>query len=305
MKEIKIGTCVPGRFSLEWAPHLVNAGFEAISPNFHMELGGIDLAEYAKKMKDIVGDKAIIPTFGLFCNPLQNESHLAELKSVIDAAHLFGTDKVCTFAGAIEGESVEAAMPRFKEVFGELTKYAADKGVMILFENCPMNGTWNKATCNIAFNPKAWEMMFNEVPAENMGLEWEPAHQMGQLIDPLPNLKEWVHKIKHVHGKDATIEWDQIKKFGIVGHKNFVHMRTPGFGDTDWREVFFTLYQNGYEGTVCVEGYHDPIYGRDWEMTGQLHALEYLKWARGGNHTPNPWPKVEMGPPPEKKDENK
>ena len=74
-------------------------------------------------------------------------------------------------------------MPKFKEVFSEMTRYAADKGIRLAIENCPMGGTWQYAQENIAFNPRAWEMMFDAVPAENLGLEWEPGHQILQLIE--------------------------------------------------------------------------------------------------------------------------
>ena len=40
---------------------------------------------------------------------------------------------------------------------------------------------------------------------------------------------------------------------------------------------------------ICIEGYHDPVYSGEWEMTGQLHALRYLKWCRGGDYEPVPW----------------
>ena len=106
-----------------------------------------------------------------------------------------------TFAGALEGQPVEKAIPRYKEVFGELARRAEAKGVRLAIENCPMDGTWHKATCNIGFNPKAWEMMFDAVPSRAIGLEWEPAHQMVQLIDPLPQLEEWADRVYHIHGK--------------------------------------------------------------------------------------------------------
>jgi sugar phosphate isomerase/epimerase len=63
----------------------------------------------------------------------------------------------------------------------------------------------------------------------------------------------------------------------------------PGLGDCDWRTIITYLHMVGYEGDICIEGYHDPIYANDWEATGQLHALNYLKWARCGDFTPNPW----------------
>ncbi len=57
-----------------------------------------------------------------------------------------------------------------------------------------MDGTWEHATCNIGFNPKAWEVMFEEVKNDNFGLEWEPTHQMVQLIDPVTELRKWCQK---------------------------------------------------------------------------------------------------------------
>ena len=68
-----------------------------------------------------------------------------------------------------------------------------------------MLGTWETGDWNIAHNPAAWEMMFNELPHDNIGLEWEPCHQLFDLIDPMPQLIDWMPKIFHVHGKDATV----------------------------------------------------------------------------------------------------
>ena len=134
--------------------------------------------------------------------------------------------------------------------------------------------------------------MFNEVPGDTLGLEWEPAHQMIQLIDPIAQLRKWAKKIYHVHGKDATVDHSYIAEYGVLCPTNlYAPQRTPGFGDCNWRDIIYILHKNGYEGDICVEGYHDPIYRNDWEMTAQLHALQYLKWCRGGDFTPNPWGK--------------
>ena len=63
--------------------------------------------------------------------------------------------------------------------------------------------------------------MFEALDADNIGLEWEPAHHMMQLIDPMPQLKEWAKKIFHLHGKDATIQWDVIRKYGVLTDKTW------------------------------------------------------------------------------------
>ena len=289
MEKIRIGTCVPGSEPEKYLPHFIQAGFECVSLNFHMKYEEGPLAQYAQRVKDLLGDTGVgISSIGFYCNALQNEEQRKTLEQFIDNAPRFGTGLVTTFAGAIEGEPVEKALPAYKKVFGELAKRAEANGVRLAIENCPMDGTWQSATCNIAFNPKAWEMMFQEVDSKAIGLEWEPAHQMVQLIDPIPQLEQWIGRVYHLHGKDATLNWDHVKKWGVFGASAFAEPRTPGYGDTDWRDVFHVLYTHGYRGDLCVEGYHDPIFCGEREMAGQLHALRYLEWCRGGSEA-NPW----------------
>ncbi len=282
MKKVRIGTVVPGDHMEALLPEFVEMGYECFALNYHMEFGDKDLAAVLERLKKVTGGKPVeISSIGYYCNPLQNEEQLHTLEHFIDNAHLFGTDLVTTFAGALEGRPVEEAIPVYKKVFGELAKRAEAKGVRLAIENCPMDGVWNRTTCNIGFNPKAWEMMFCAVDSPAIGLEWEPAHQMIQLIDPIPQLEQWVGRIYHLHGKDAKIDWKRIREYGVFGAEEFVLSRTPGYGDTDWRDVFHVLYSSGFEGDLCVEGYHDPIFRDEWEIAGQLQALRYLKWCRG------------------------
>lgn len=292
IEQIRIGTCLPGWFAEQWAPHMAKAGFETLSVNFHMTLGKTNLLEQGPRMKAIAEENGVeVSILGYYCNALQYEEHRRTLEQAIDAAHLYGAKTVATFAGAFEGRPVDEAFGKFGEVFGELAKRAEDRGVRLVIENCPMEGTWASATCNIGFNPRAWERMFNEVPSEALGLQWEPAHQMIQLIEPLPQLRKWVKKVYSVHGKDATIDRRAVADYGSLMHTDtYAPERTPGFGDCDWRDIIYILHMGGYTGDIVVEGYHDPIYKKDWEMTAQLHALNYLKWCRGGDFTPNPWP---------------
>ena len=289
MKNILIGTCVPGQKAKEIIEHLIAYEFESIAINFHMDFMGVELEELAISIGEILKSKNItISALGFYCNPLTDKTHEKGLQKVIDCAHLFDASIVSTFAGAIPGRPINEAIPVFGKVFGELARRAADRNVRIAIENCPMDGNWQKATCNIAINPKAWEMMFNAVPNhEQIGLEWEPAHQMCQLIDPVAQLRKWTQKIFHIHGKDANIYHDVLEADGI--YSDFCDARTPGFGDCDWRKFFTILYKKGYEGNIDIEGYHDPIYNRKFELTGQLYALRYLKMCRGGEITPSPW----------------
>lgn len=290
---LRIGTLVGGQDAVRVIPQILPHGFESFSLTFWQTTGGIDLAELAKQVREMTDEHGVvISSIGVFGNPLTGEGDnadtLASWERAIDHAHLFGADIVSGFTGRLTDRPIDESLPRFKEVFGELAKRAADRGVRIAFENCDMGGTWWKGDWNIAHNPQAWEMMFNEVPADNLGLEWEPCHQMVSLIDPIPQLRKWVDKVFHVHGKDATIAWDIVKEYGIHGPKEFVWHRTPGFGDTNWTDIITILRQAGYKGTIDIEGWHDPVYRDELEMTGQVHALNYLKQCRGGAFVPNP-----------------
>lgn len=169
-----------------------------------------------------------------------------------------------------------------------MAERAQKNGVRIAFENCDMGGTWKSGDWNIAHNPTAWDMMFEAVPCDNLGLEWEPCHQMVSLIDPIPQLREWIGRIFHVHGKDATIHWDIIKKHGIHGPHEFAFHRTPGFGDSNWTNIISELRRGGFKGSIDIEGWHDPVYNNELEMTGQVHALNHLKQCRGGEFIKNP-----------------
>lgn len=295
VEDIRIGTMIranaedPAAYVKAILPH----GFESIEP-FFWQVMNKDLPRLAGELRDVVGDSdVVIDTLGMFGNPLETEptdvQTLEGWKTLIDHAHLFGAKTIAGFTGRLRGKPIEESLPRFKEIWSELAKRAADKGVRIAFENCAMDGNWATGDWNIAHNPDAWELMFNAVPDETLGLEWEPCHQMVYLIDPVPQIRKWAAKIFHVHGKDATIRWDVIREHGIFGKYPFVQMRTPGFGDSDWTRIISELRLAGFTGAIDIEGWHDPVYRDEMEMAGQVYALNHLKAARGGqSHIANP-----------------
>lgn len=292
MQNIRIGTLLGGSDALRVLPQIVPHGFETFSLTFWQTTGSTNLKELALRVTDLLAESgATISGLEIFGNALtgtgDHADTLASWERLIDHAHLFGTDLVGGFTGRLPGLPLEASIPRYVEVFGELGKRAADQGVRLCFENCAMDGSWKDGDWNIAHGPAAWELMWDALPLEHLGLEWEPCHQMVALVDPLPQLRKWAHKVFQVHGKDATIAWDVIRESGIYGPKPYVWHRTPGFGDTNWTDIFTILQQAGFTGAINIEGFHDPIYRDELEMTGQVHALHYLKNCRG-LFVPNP-----------------
>ena len=290
--DIRMGTLVQANVgaekTAEYIRQILPHGFESFQLTYWEHVRDINFKETAKRVLDVCGDQATISSLGVFGNPLQSEETAKAFEAAIKAAPLFGANIVAGFAGALEDRPVDQSMPAVKKVWGRLAKVAESKGVRIAWENCDMGGSWEAPKWNIAHSPQAWEMMFNEVPSDALGLEWEPCHQMNSLIDPLPQLREWMPKIFHLHGKDATIAWDVVRKHGTRGGHAYVWHRTPGFGDTNWTDVISILRQNNWKGAIDIEGWHDPVYCGELEMTGQVFGLNYLKKCRGGEFIPNP-----------------
>ena len=291
--DIRIGTLTPGAQGAEYIRQILPHGFESFSINFWQTIGDANLPQLAEQVKEVLQDSdAIVSTLSVYGNPLDSrpidEETRKSWEQLIDAAELFDTKLITGFAGRLIDKPIDESIPRFKEVFEPLVQRAADKGVRIAFENCDMGGNWRQGDWNIAHNPTAWEMMFDAIPADNLGLEWEPCHQMVHLIDPIPQLRKWVDKVFHVHGKDATVCRDIINEYGIGGPKKFVYHRTPGFGDSNWTDIISILRQAGYTGCIDIEGWHDPVYHSELEMTGQVYAMNYLKQCRGGKFIINP-----------------
>jgi sugar phosphate isomerase/epimerase len=290
--DVRIGTLVfadrdPAGYIRQILPH----GFESFELTFGHHVGEIDLerlAEDVGRVLDESGNRAVISALGVYGNPLTDERTAADWARLIDAVGRFGCGLVCGFTGRVPNRPVPESLPRLAEVFGPLVRRAEDRGVRLAFENCDMHGTWEWGDWNIAHAPDAWEMIFDTLPSNAVGLEWEPCHQMLSLIDPLPQLRLWVGKVFHVHGKDATVLWDVIRRRGIRGGEPYAYHRTPGFGDTNWTELISILRQGGYRGSIDIEGWHDPVYRGRLEMTGQVHALDHLKQCRGGPFVANP-----------------
>jgi sugar phosphate isomerase/epimerase len=288
MFDLRIGTVLRANEAAAMIPKLMPYGFESYEITFGGSTAGFALKEMGRETLDSLGDSGIvISSLGVYGNPLLSDpghaDTLASLERVIDNARYFHCDTISAFAGRIPGCPADQSIPKFKEVFTPLAKRAADQGVRIAFENCPMGGNWKNGDWNIAFNAELWEMMFTAVPMDNLGLEWEPAHQMCALTDPIPQLRKWADKVFHVHGKDATIAWDVLREKGLNGSARFAWDRTPGFGDINWNDIVTILRMHQYRGTIDIEGYHDIVYNsKELEWPSQVRSLKYLKECRGG-----------------------
>lgn len=290
---IRIGTLVKGDADPVGTIGKLGAlGFESYQLTFWQTLGETDLSRLAGQLAPILeAQDTVISSLSVFGNPLgEGAIHVATREAIRQAilqAPAFGARLVTGFTGRVPGCPVPDSIAPLKSFWSEMLELADSVNVTIAFENCPMGGTWHSGDWNIAFSPDTWELIFEALPASNVGLEWEPCHALCQLIDPIAQLRQWMHKVVHVHGKDATVFRDQVQSRGIGGKSPFAYHRHPGFGDSNWTDIISILRMHGYASTIDIEGWHDPVYKGELEMTGQVAALEYLKRCRGGSFVPN------------------
>jgi sugar phosphate isomerase/epimerase len=257
-------------------------GFESFSIFFWQTLGSIDLHALAREVRSAAEETGtFVSSLGIYGNVLEGNETAEETRrgfeALIDEAGAFGTGIVGGFAGRVPDRPIDDSIGPWKAVFSELVRRAGDRGVRLAVENCSMGGTWKRGSWNIAVGPDAWAKMFAEIPSPVLGLEWEPCHQLLGLADPLLNLARWAPRIFHVHGKDANIYWDTLREHGLFGTEKWAVQRTAGFGDSDWVEIMRILLRAGYEGTIDIEGWNDPVYRNERELEGQVLGLKHLK----------------------------
>jgi len=225
----------------------------------------IDAANFNKEKASLVKDlfarhNLTISAMAYYDNNLhpdlkQRQNFHDHLKKVIDTAALLDVELVGTFVGSRPDKSPTENMKEIGKVFRELTKYAADKGVKIMIENCPMeNWVQFGLPGNFAYSPELWETLFNEVPANNFGLNFDPSHLYWLGIDYIQAVKDFAHKIFHAHAKDTEMLDEGTYKFGIFGKQinpipwksGWWRYRIPGFGEIDWNRFVTTLQEHGY-----------------------------------------------------------
>jgi sugar phosphate isomerase/epimerase len=256
-------------------------GFEGFCVYFWETTGDTDLGKLAAELREAGEEQGTpITALDIFGNPLRGdetgEATWRNTGELVRRAKDFGCSVVGCFTGRIPGTSVPGSLEAWKERYSPIIEDAERLGVRIAFENCRFADTWRSGKWNIAINPDAWELMFRAVPSTAIGLEWEPCHQVQSLADPYAQLREWLPRIFHVHGKDARIDRKLLAERGLYGAGHWNVSCFPGNGDSDWREIFTILRQGGYAGSVDIEGWNDKEWSGELEIEGQRRALEYL-----------------------------
>lgn len=226
----------------------------------HIDVANLDAAG-AKQIRGLVRENGLgISSLGYYPNPLSadaasNEVAIAHLKKVIDAAALLEVEIVGTFVGADQAKGANDNLEAFARVFPPIVRYAGERGVKIAIENCPMlwQDTWPGGS-NVAYSPAIWRRMFEIIPDDNFGLNYDPSHLIWQFIDYLRPIEEFKERIFHVHAKDMEINQEMLYQDGVLGCGfRWAIPRLPGLGGVRWDRFIAALYATGYDFVISIE----------------------------------------------------
>jgi sugar phosphate isomerase/epimerase len=264
-------------------PFLARIGFESFelviwpdAPYDPKKLTERDIAQFREQLATYKLELSCLGYYPNHFDRVREPGATEHFLSLLQLAPKLGVNTVCTFTGRDGEKSIADNMPMFKTYWTDMAKRAGDLGLKIGFENCPMFHTHPFRGTNIAFTPKAWELMFDAVPSPVIGLEWDPSHLICLQIAPVPTIRKFKDRIIHVHAKDAEVCWDVVREHGIFD-EHAVNHRMPGLGQVCWREVISALIECGYTGNLDIEGAHDPVYGGKLEEAGLLVGLNTLR----------------------------
>jgi len=258
-----------------WPPGGAERRYAGIT---HVDVANLTDDDAAKIKEQFAAKDVGISGLGYYPNPLsgiKEESDVAveHIKKVIEAAPRLGIDRVNTFIGREPKQSPNENWERFFEIWPDIIKHAEGQGVYVGIENCPMYFTkdeWPSGK-NLASSPAAWRRMFDLIPSDHFGLNYDPSHLVWQMMDPVAPMKEFADRIFHVHAKDVAIDYEALGDVGVLAYPLEYHRpKLPGLGEVPWGEFFNVLGETGYRGPVCIE-VEDRVY--EGTLAGRKEAL--------------------------------
>ncbi|HET9660819.1 MAG TPA: sugar phosphate isomerase/epimerase [Thermomicrobiales bacterium] len=226
----------------------------------HIDVDTLDKAG-AKEIKAMMAGNGLeISSLAFYPNILgaegeQREFLIDHLKKVIDAAVLLDVPIVGTFIGADQSKYATENLEEFAKIWPPIVRYAGERSIKIAIENCPMlwDDTWPGGQ-NVAYSPSIWTKMFEIIPDENFGLNYDPSHLIWQFIDEIRPITDFKDRIFHVHAKDMRIDREMLYQDGILAPGfRWAIPRLPGLGEVRWPEFMAALYAVDYDYVISIE----------------------------------------------------
>ena len=219
----------------------------------HIDVEHLDEAK-AKEIKDYCSKRKVeISALGYYPNtldPLRREQNIAHLKKVIVAAEMLGVGLVNTFIGRDQTKSVEENLKLVQSHWPAIIHFAEEHNVKIAIENCPMlfgQDQWPGGQ-NLMYSPAIWKQVFEMIPSDHFGLNFDPSHFVWQQMDYVKAVRDFKDKIFHVHFKDIKLKKEKLAEYGVLAYPlSYMEPKIPGLGDVNWGNFVSELTQIGYE----------------------------------------------------------
>lgn len=157
--------------------------------------------------------------------------------------------------------------------FNEMGKLAQEKGMTLTIHHHMGTGVQTAAEIDRLMEMTDPALVF---------LLFDTGHLKFSGEDPLAVLKKYAKRVKHVHLKDlrsAVYEEVKSKKMSFLDAVRAGVFTVPGDGVIDFKPVFDTLKETGYEGWMVVEAEQDPARANPFEYA--LKARKYIRELTG------------------------
>lgn len=229
----------------------------------------MDVVESPEKRKEAIEEaKGLLDKYGLCITAcafyggraLETADRIEYYRKAGEFAAELGVGVVSTMSGGNPEVGLDENIALFKETFSEVAKIYEDLGLKLAFEN--WHGmTWFKfpmKSMNVGFHPETLEAMFDAVPSETMGIEYDPTHMVVQGIDHIWVLKKFIDRIYHLHIKDVWFDEEVLRRRGMFT-RDWFHWRLPGYGRIDMPLFMGTLKRLKYRYDGAIENEDDQI----------------------------------------------
>jgi sugar phosphate isomerase/epimerase len=171
----------------------------------HIDVDTLDEKKRDHISQYVTRKNITISALGYYPNPLDPDRekgafYIQHIRKLIDASAKLGINRINTFTGRDKNRSVDENFESFRPVWSDIIKYAADRGVKVGIENCPMIFTrdeWPGGN-NLATTPVIWRRMFEEIESDYFGRNYDPSHLLWQQMDDIKPLYVFRDKLFHV-----------------------------------------------------------------------------------------------------------
>lgn len=153
-------------------------------------------------------------------------------KDLIIAACIIGCPVYNVGINYVDSKSYEENCSIGIEYLSKLLDFAKDKDVKIATYNCD----W----ANFIYDEKAWSVVHAALP--ELGIKYDASHCKSRRGDYLKELRDWGHRVYHVHIK------------GVLYIDGEGYDDAPaGLDEINWGGLMDVLYTKDYDGMLSIE----------------------------------------------------